>query len=178
MRLQPPAEPRITRVVRWILLTVLLVHLPIWAASSYAAWFQVYALELPPPAGELAPGAPLRARVVSSGRVWVDLRLELVQGGRTTALGLCRVDGNGYAGYDQRPRRASLTVMLPDSGVQPGVALLRAVATGRPQWTRTPPPVVRELPVRIAAGRTLPATPIPALGASIAGVPECPTEPR
>jgi hypothetical protein len=34
---------------------------------------------------------------------------------------------------------------------QPGPAILRAIGTGGPQWTRTPPPVVTEIPVVVAA---------------------------
>lgn len=146
-------EPRITRLIRWTLTAAFLVHLPIWIASSVAAWFQVYRLELRPPASAIGPGTPLRADIVSSGRVWVELRMELVQDGRVHPIATHRVEDNDWAGYDQRPRPDSLrTVVTPElyRQLRPGPAVLRAVATGRPQWTRTPPPTVRERAVAIA----------------------------
>ena len=153
MRLQPPPEPRLRRFIRWTLLTVLAVHLPIWAASSYAAWFQVYRLDLAAPGGPLRPGTPLRADVVSSGRVWVELRLELVQDGAKHLVASHTVDDNDWAGYDQWPIADSLRASLPPelhARLRSGPAILRAVASGRPQWTRTPPPEVRERIVQIA----------------------------
>jgi hypothetical protein len=153
MRLQPPPEPRLRRFIRWTLVTVLAVHLPIWAASSYAAWFQVYRLELHPPAGPLSPGTPLAADVLSSGRVWVGLRMELIQDGTTHLIATHQVDDNDWAGYDQTPVPDSLRVTLPralHARLHPGPAMLRVVATGRSQWSRTPPPEVRELVVQVS----------------------------
>jgi len=152
MRLQPLPEPRLRRFVRWTLMIALAIHLPIWAASSYAAWFQVYSLELADPPAALVPGSRLRADVVSSGRVWVNLRLEVVQDGAVHPIASHQVDDNDWAGYDQRPRPDSLKVRLPAevyARLRPGPAVLRVVATGRPQWTRTPPPTVRERQVVI-----------------------------
>jgi hypothetical protein len=61
---------------------------------------------------------------------------------------------------DPRPWRGSLRVVLGPgalAGFTSGPAQLRATATGRPQWTRLPPPTVRETAVMLVTD--LPSTP-------------------
>jgi len=60
--------------------------------------------------------------------------------------------------FDPRAKSATQQVVLNANhlaGFQPGEALLRATATGRPQWGRTPPPVVREMKVQITHNKLL-----------------------
>jgi hypothetical protein len=63
-----------------------------------------------------------------------------------------QVPKNEYAFFDPRPRRASQNVVLTPEVLarfQPGPGRLRGIATGRAQWSRVPPPVVKELAVEI-----------------------------
>lgn len=122
------------------------------ALSGYRAYFQVRGLELETPAGALGGGSVVRASVVTSGRAFVDLKLEVSQEGRTETLAAREVPKNYFAAVDPRSQRASVEATLkPEtlSRLRAGPAVLRATATGRPQWLRTPPPEVREAAVEI-----------------------------
>jgi hypothetical protein len=121
-------------------------------ASGYRAYFQVLSLELHLTEPTLSNGSIIQTSVVASGRTLVDVRLELIQGAHSETLALQRVPGNVWAAFDPRPQRASQSVALtPEllARFQTGAAQLRATATGRPQWTRLPPPTVRELTIDI-----------------------------
>jgi hypothetical protein len=121
-------------------------------ASGYRAYFQVYSLELHVPEPVLRGGSVIRTEVVGSGRTTVSVRLELIQGGRAETLAVEHVRGNDWAALDPRPRRASRAATLtPEllARFAEGAARLRATATGRPQWTRLPPPLVRETAVEV-----------------------------
>jgi hypothetical protein len=121
-------------------------------ASGYRAYFQVYSLELRLDEPALRGGSVVRTEVVGSGRTHVTVRLELIQDARAETLAVEHVPGNDWASFDPRPRRAAQTLTLtPEllARFRPGPATLRATATGRPQWTRLPPPLVREAAVEI-----------------------------
>lgn len=121
-------------------------------ASGHRAYFQVRGLELRVDAHVLRAGSSVETEVVSSGRTHVDVRVELVQGTHAETLALQSVRGNEWGSIDPRTRRASQRVVLtPEllSRFESGAAVLRATATGRPQWTRLPPPTVRETAVEI-----------------------------
>jgi hypothetical protein len=63
-----------------------------------------------------------------------------------------QVPKNRDAATDPRPRRDSLAVVLTPElleGFRVGPVLVRAVARGRPQWLREPPPTVREAALKI-----------------------------
>jgi len=82
----------------------------------------------------------------------VDVRLELIQEEHSETLAVQHVPDNTYAFFDPRAQRASQTVLITQeilAKFQAGKAKVRATATGRPQWTRLPPPVIRELEVEI-----------------------------
>jgi hypothetical protein len=120
--------------------------------SSYRAYFQVRSLELDSPGLVLHSGSTICTAVVSSGRTYVDVKLELIQGAHTETLATQRVPSNEYAFFDPRAQHATQTVTLtPEllTRLQSGPAQLRATAFGHSQWMRTPPPVVRELAVSI-----------------------------
>lgn len=121
-------------------------------ASGYRAYFQVYSLELRVDEPVLRGGSVIRTEVVGSGRTLVSVRLELTQGGHSETLAVQHVPDNDWAALDPRPQRASQTIALtPEflSRFTEGAATLRATATGRPQWTRLPPPLVREAAVEL-----------------------------
>ena len=141
---------RLLGVVQRVVIIVALLHVAIGAWSAYRAWVQVRSLELKVVSPDLRPGMPALVHVVSSGRTFVNVRLELVQGTHAVMLATLRVAPSREAFYDPRTRQGT---MMPSftteflAQFQPGPAILRATATGGPQWTRTPPPVVEEMSV-------------------------------
>ena len=89
----------------------------------------------------------MNVRVVGSGRGPVDVKVELIQGATTKTLFLMRVPGNELAFFDPRSQRASHHEQITIDQMKAfanGPATVRATATGREQWTRLPPPTVRE----------------------------------
>lgn len=132
---------------------VIVALLAIGAVSSHRAYFQVRSLELNAPR-TLSAGAVVESAVVSSGRTTVDVDVALIQGPHTERLFTFRVRGNELGFFDPRTQHGSKSLTLTSDVLakfQPGVARLRSVATGREQWTRLPPPTVRELEVEIVS---------------------------
>lgn len=133
----------------WI---VVVFHLLVGLVSSYRAWFQVHSVELKASVSVVHEESSVQTSVISYGRTPVDVSLELIQGGRVVALDQQRVRPNEFGFYDPRIQSLLFTVTLrPEqlSNFQDGPAVVRATAVGRHQWTRLPPPFVRELPVVI-----------------------------
>ena len=133
-------------ILRRVTIAFLIVHFSLAAVSGYRAIVQVYdvSLEL---ASVLQPGSPVTARVATSGRTFVDARLELVQAAHSETLGKIRIQSNDEAFYDPRPKRAVLNTAIPSSVLSRfhrGRATIRAVAEGHSQFLRVPPPEVRE----------------------------------
>ena len=125
--------------------------LAIGAVSSYRAWVQVRSLELNA-SRALSAGSIVETAVVGSGRTMVDVEVDLIQGEHSERLIFLHLRGNEMGFFDPRTRNASGSATLTQetlSRFQPGRARLRAVATGRHQWTRLPPPTVREVEVEI-----------------------------
>ena len=121
-------------------------------ASGYRAYFQVRELELRVTGPVLRAGSVVETEMVSSGRTHVDVRVELIQGTHAETLTAQTVPGSEWGAIDPRARHGIQRVMLtPEvlSRFREGAAVLRATATGRPQWTRLPPPTVRETAVEI-----------------------------
>jgi len=131
------------------------VFLVIGAISTHRAWVQVQRLELRSSDQTLRVGSVVETEVVSSARNAIAVHLELVQGPRTETLDVINVRGNELGFFDPRSRHASQRVALTKeqlAGFETGEATLRAIGTGRPEWGRTPPPVVREMNVLISQG--------------------------
>ena len=145
---------RDARPILWLkrlFVFVTVALLVIGAVSSHRAYFQVRSLELNAP-HTLTAGAVVNTSVVGSGRTQVDVDVDLIQGTHSERLQHLHLTGNNLAFFDPRTQHGSDSVILtPEmlSVFQPGAARLRAVATGREQWTRLPPPTVRELEVEI-----------------------------
>jgi len=121
------------------------------AVASHRAYFQVRSLELNAPQS-LGVGSVVNASVVGSGRTQVDVDVELIQATHSERLMHLHLTGNNLAFFDPRPQHGSDRLVLNSemlSKFQRGPARLRAVATGREQWTRLPPPTVREMDVEI-----------------------------
>jgi hypothetical protein len=122
------------------------------AVSAHRAYYQVRSLELQLTDHVLGNGSVIQTALVGSGRTTIDVRLELIQGSHSETLAVQRVPGNEWAFFDPRPRRASQRVVVTPEDLarfMTGAAKVRATATGRPQWTRLPPPTVREIAVEI-----------------------------
>jgi hypothetical protein len=142
------------RPIVWLkraFVVVMVALLAIGAVSSYRAYVQIRSLELSA-SRTLSEGAIVKTSVVSSGRTMVDVEVDLIQGARSQRLIAVHVPGNELGFFDPRTQHASGSVILTRetlSQFQPGRALLRSVATGRHQWTRLPPPTVREMEVEV-----------------------------
>jgi hypothetical protein len=146
----PEARPIVW--LKRVFVFVIVVLLAIGMVSSHRAYFQVRSLELKAP-HSLALGSSVEAAVVSSGRTTVDVDVDLIQGTHSERLFTYRLRGNELGFFDPRTQNTSRNIILTSdllSKFQPGAARLRSVATGREQWTRLPPPTVRELEVELA----------------------------
>src|SRR5205085_7358831 len=116
------------------------------------AWAQVKSLELRASGRGLQPGSSITVHAVSWARTTVTVRVELVQDGRSDTLQVRTIQSNHVASLDPRTRSAWLYVVLGREALarfHAGGAMLRASAIGGPQWLRTPPPLVRTIPVGI-----------------------------
>ena len=145
-------DSRRHRIVRAAILIVVGVHVPLMLASGWRAWFQVKSLELHVSDAVLSPGATISTEVVSYARTPVDVRIEIVQGDRAATLALQTVPGNWNAAYDPRTKRVSQNVVVTAEALAvlaSGPAQVRATATGRHQWMRLPPPLVRVADVEV-----------------------------
>ena len=141
-------EPPIYRYLRRFTLAVVAVWTPLALFSGYRALVQVYSLDVRVTPARLTAGAQVVANISASGRTHVDVVVELLQDGRVDTLGTSLVTSNRTASVDPRPRKERLVVELTAADLQrihPGVVTLRVTARGRPQWTRTPPPTIREI---------------------------------
>ena len=90
----------------------------------------------------------------NSQRTLADVEVYLIQDSHSERLLKLHVPGNELGFFDPRTQHASDKVRLTAetlSKFQPGAARLRAVAVGREQWTRLPPPTVREIEVELVA---------------------------
>ena len=163
----PNRRPFVLVLLKRLCLAVLGAYLVIGLMSAYRAWYQVKSLDLKltgsgsvfrpidrraEPIAGIMNGSVFEADLVSYARTHIDVRLELVQGQRAETLAFGTLPGNEWAFWDPRLRQRSFKVTLTDdvlSHFQPGRATLRATATGRHQWMRLPPPVVREMTVEL-----------------------------
>jgi len=145
---------RDTRPILWmkrVFVALIVALLLIGAVSSHRAYFQVRSLELKAPQ-VLSVGSIVSASVVGSGRTIVDVEVYLIQGSHSEHLFEVHLSRKDFAFFDPRTQHGSSRIALTQetlSKFQPGPARLRAVATGREQWTRLPPPTVREIDVEI-----------------------------
>jgi hypothetical protein len=127
-------------------------YLVIGLMASYRMWFQVRSLEVHSSDSILRPGSTIETNLGSYARTPIEVRLELVQGSHAETFALVHLPDNDWAFLDPRPRQLSQTNMLTAdllSRFEKGKALVRATALGRPQLSRTPPRVVREVEVEI-----------------------------
>jgi hypothetical protein len=127
------------------------VYLVIGMISAYRAFYQVHNVEIQSD-NVLRSGSAITTSVVSYARGPVDVRIELVQDGRSATVAAMRVRGNEWALFDPRTQHGSQTNVLTAEVLKQfanGKAIVRATAVGRPQWGRLPPPLIRERTVNI-----------------------------
>lgn len=131
---------------------IAIAFLLIGIISSHRAYYQVRSLEITSSNRVLNNSPILQCLVVASGRTYVDLEIELIQGSHSEKLTERRVPSNEYAFFDPRTQKASVSIVVTQevlASFKPGPATIRATAFGHPQWTRVPPPVIREVMVEI-----------------------------
>lgn len=144
--------------LRWVTLMkrvcvpLLTLYLIIGAISAYRAWYQVRRLNLSVASPVLRSGTAVDYSVVSYARTTLDVRVELIQGAHTETIGTIFLRGNEWGFFDPRNKSAAKTTFVPAeilNRFDEGAAVVRATAIGREQWTRLPPPVIREVPITI-----------------------------
>jgi hypothetical protein len=146
-------DPRWLTITKRTILVVVAVHLLIGLISSYRAYYQIHSLEIFSKQ-VLQPSSVVQTKVVTYGRSFADVKLELIQGDLEVTLHEQRVTANEFGFYDPRTQKAEFSVNMTPQTLErfaPGSALLRATAVGTHQWMRLPPPVVREFPVEIGS---------------------------
>lgn len=152
------AEPRWLTLLKRVLLLIVAFHLLVGLVSSYRAYYQIHSVDIFS-SQVLEPGSVVQTKVVTYGRSFADVKLELIQGGHTIPLHEQRVAANEFGFYDPRTQRAEFSVTITPQTLErfaPGPALVRATAVGRHQWMRLPPPVVSEVPVEIGTRASRP----------------------
>jgi hypothetical protein len=146
------SDARPIALLKKAIVIVAVVFLGIGVISSHRAYYQVRKVELTSTDRVLRNGTVIQGFVVTSGRTDADLQIELIQAGHRQILATRHVTGNDFAFFDPRTQHASLSIVVtPEmiSNFEAGLATVRATAFGRSQWTRVPPPVVREMEVEI-----------------------------
>lgn len=143
---------RSLRVLFWIILPFVVAHVILATISGYRAIVQVYRVQLTTDTPTLRPGSTVALAVATSGRATIDGVVELIQSAQAETVAVFRVPGHTNASYDPRTIHAERRVTLTSEQLarfRPGPARLRAIANGRSQWLRVPPPVIRERTVQI-----------------------------
>lgn len=140
------------KFLKRLVILVIAVFVAVGMIASYRAWYQVKSLELHSDT-TLRPGSVVETNAASYGRTPVQVRVELIQDRHTEILVLYTIRANKWPFFDPRARHSSRKIFLTQGVLgtfQSGKATLRATATGVEQWTRLPPPLIREMSVEIA----------------------------
>ena len=131
------------RILRRVIIGAAIVHFSLAAISGYRAVTQVYRASIATDSPELREGSRIAADIVTAGRTYIDVTIQLEQSGRSAILATRVVPENDSFFYDFRPKRAHFDVSVTDSmlaGFSSGPATLTVTATGHPQWLYLPPP--------------------------------------
>ena len=142
-------------LIKRILLLIVAIHLIIGVIAAYRVYFQLHSLEIATDP-ILQSGSNIKTTLVTYGRTLADVRLELVQNGKSLTLYEQPVGRNEFGFYDPRRRTASFSVAITPQLLDQfdaGAATVRATAVGRPQWTQLPPTLVREIGVTIRSDK-------------------------
>jgi hypothetical protein len=145
-------ESRGLVIVKRVIWVIIAVNFVFAVMSGYRAYYQMRSLDLRLTEHVLRSETSIEVIAESYGRDPIKVSLDLIQGAMTKTLGGFRIPPNYIPAVDPRLKRASMTVTLtPEllTGFGSGPAQLRATALGRPEFGRTPPPLVREVSVEI-----------------------------
>src|SRR5687767_3759936 len=138
-------------LLKKLCLIIIGAYLVIGLTAGYRAFYQMKSVDLEAPKMVRA-GTSIETNVVTYGRTFVDVRLELIQGQQTEIVFTHRIPNNKWAFMDPRTMRVKMSTELTEEVLtkfQPGPATLRATATGLPQLGHVPSPIVRETIVEI-----------------------------
>jgi len=141
------------RILRIGILAVVIPFSIAGAAASYRAYFQLRRLEIRIGKADLHPGSEIQVAAVSSGRVPVTITVQIIQGGQSCVLDSRIVPASREPFFDPRTVQGRMSVQVgPEmlASFSEGPAVLRATLRGRPQWMREPPPLLREITVRVS----------------------------
>lgn len=144
-------EPQFV-VLRWLTIAVLASFAPAACWSGYRAIVQVKSLAIRTDATTIAAGSRVAIDGVSWARNYVTMRLLLKQESRTDTLIVHQIGTHGVPSLDPRWQAESDSVVIGSelmSRYHDGPARLVAIAVGRSQWMRIPPPTIRELAVTL-----------------------------
>jgi hypothetical protein len=145
-------ESRLMVVLRRVVVPLVAVQVVLATWSGYRAIVQVFSLNLRVAEPVVHSGSTVHFDVVTSGRVWVTVTAEMIQGTHAETLAVESVPSTRNPSQDPRTRQASQSIVLSPEVLArfaSGPALVRVTALGRPQWLRTPPPTVRQATVTI-----------------------------
>ncbi|HKU73263.1 MAG TPA: hypothetical protein VJR02_05050 [Pyrinomonadaceae bacterium] len=123
-------------------------YLIIGAFATWRSYYQIHSLDLQTDSAVLRPDSTITTKLVSYARNKIDVRLELIQDNHSEIIASELVLSNEWALLDPRMRSSSQRVVVSQEVLDHFEAKpirVRVTAIGRPQWGRTPPPVVREL---------------------------------
>jgi hypothetical protein len=159
---RPAARTREFSPLRLLVGLTIAAHVMFGGWSAHRALWQVRDLDVQAPPGAVRRGWRPLIRVTTSG--WKDVRVLVVlaQGARADTVAVHRIGGhrNGFWNPSFISRTFSPRVTTRQaSHFEAGPATLRVEAHASAQWPRTPEPVIREIPVRVAS---LPPAPQPA----------------
>ena len=138
-------------ILKKLCLALVAAYLAIGLTAGYRAYHQIKSVDLEAPP-TLRAGTSIDTSIVTYGRTFINVRLELIQGSLVEIVSAYRIPNNPWAFLDPRTRRVSLSSLLTEDVIkrfQPGPATLRATATGLPQLGHVPPPVVQETTIEI-----------------------------
>lgn len=153
MATNPYTERRRFTPMQWIIGMGVAAHVVFGLWSANRAWVQVRSLDIEIPPADVQPGWAPRVSVVTSGRVTVTVYVTLTQAGHTDTISVHTINRSRDGVWDPRFISRTFNPRVTSGFAERfanGRAVLRAEAQGRPQWLRTPSPVVREVPVIVS----------------------------
>ena len=145
-------EPRVVRHIRRALVAIACLYAVCFCWSIYRRLHQILVVEARASNLTLRPGATVGYRVVTSGEVKNEIRLELIQGSLSELLLTRRADVNHISGLDPRVFDYASSIVLTSAQLarfHAGPATLRVTGVGGQKLLQTPPPRTSELRVQL-----------------------------
>ncbi len=143
------------RLLRVGILSCLALLAAVGTVAGYRAYQPVAGVTILLAEPVVRAGGGIRVDTLSSGRGPVSIRIELVQGDRSSTVALDRVTARRRPLWDLRTTRHSTYAVVSRNLLErftPGRAVVRATVVGPRSWLRQPPPVVQEASAEIETG--------------------------